>query len=63
MKRPLLGGVMLAIALAGFLGLYAPDAYGTACGIGNIQKSFDPLACTVTVTWTTTASTDTNYVH
>jgi len=53
----------LAAAVVGFLGLYAPDAYGTACGIGNIQKSFDPVACTQTITWTTSTSTDLNYVE
>ena len=63
MKRFLLilGGI-LVIAVAGYLGLYAPDAYGTSCGIGNIGKSFNAIACTQTITWTTSASTDTNYV-
>jgi len=56
----LICGCILAIAVAGYL--YVPEVYGTACGIGSIGKSFDPIACTQTITWTTSASTDTNYV-
>jgi len=56
-------GSILAIAVAGYLGFHASVAYGTACGISNIQKSFSPSACTVTITWNTSTSTGENYVH
>jgi hypothetical protein len=62
-KSIVLGSSVFALALTLFLGFQVRDAYGTACGIGNIQKSFDPLACEVTITWTTSVSTDTNHVH
>jgi hypothetical protein len=64
MKRTiLLVGCTLALAVMTLLGLQARDAYGTSCGISNIQKSFNPLTCEVTVTWNTSASTSENYVH
>ncbi|HMB68710.1 MAG TPA: hypothetical protein VKU85_05340 [bacterium] len=54
-------------ALAAFLAVTvllvsAPIASAAPLAISNVQTSFDPLACEVTVSWDTNKNTDTNQV-
>lgn len=62
-KLALFGGCLLAVVCAVTLGLHSnATAQGCMINIHNIQKSFDPTNCSVTVTWDTDHSTNTNYV-